>query len=230
MTGKFEPKGNIRFCAIAQIDEHAIVASFLHWKGGPEAAVFSATSRRIAGSDKVCNQQSTVITNALPDCTCLVQTDSKNMYLVFVEQSYPQRVGFQFLGKLRSNFLKLPASSDNGNSENCLSKKCKPWMKEICIEFDDVAAKDKVRACQEQVDEVKGIMEQNIHKVLQNMENLEVLRIDAEHLKESAGKFLNNSKALSSKFWWDNARLKLVIAAVGTTIGVGVGAAIIPGI
>ena len=217
-------KENIRFCAIAQKSGALIVASYLHAKT-PEVD-YKGSFKKVIGSSKVLDQTSSIVINAAETCSCLIQLDQSNMYAIFVDSNYPQRLGFQLLGKMRSLFLQ--ESITVSNEENALSKKCKPWMKKLCVEYDDIVSKDKVYMCQQQADEVKQIMHENIHRILENSEKLEALEVDAANLKNTAGVFVKNSKALSNKMWWQNARLRVAITAVGTTVGLGIGAAVLP--
>jgi hypothetical protein len=219
-----EIKENIRFCAIAQKSGALVIASYLHART-PEVDYMDSCKKMI-GSSKVLDQPSSVIINAAENCSCLIQLDQSNIYAIFVDKNYPHKIGFQLLGKIRSLFMQESITASS--VENALSKKVKPWMKKLCVEYDDIAAKDKVYMCQQEVDEVKQIMHENIHKILENSEKLEALEINAANLKNTAGVFVKNTKALSDKLWWQNARLRVAIATVGTTVGLGIGATVLP--
>ena len=219
-----ETSKNIRFCAVVQKTGARISAYYNHAQSKEDTYIDSC--RRIIASSKMANQTSAVIENAAEYCSCLVLSDQNNMFVVYVNSTYPQRMGFQLLEKMRSAFLQEPTTVSD--VDYAFSKKFKPWMKKLCTEYDDVAAKDKVYACQEKVDEVKQIMNTNIQKLIQNSEKLEELEVNAANLKDTAGVFVKNSKALSDKFWWQNARLRVAIAAVGTTVGLGIGATVLP--
>jgi hypothetical protein len=219
-----ETKESIRFCAIVQKDDHIIVAVYNHSK--MEGDVFIKSCKQIVGSSRISSLSSAVIENAVECCSCLTVSDEHNIYALYVDSTYPQRIGFQLLEKIRLTFIQ--ESKTFADTEFALSKKVKPWMKKLCAEFNDVTAKDKVFACQEKVDEVRNIMNDNIQKIMQNSEHLEDLELRSAHLKDNAAVFVKNSKALSNKLWWQNARLRVAIAAVGTTVGLGIGATVLP--
>ena len=178
-------------------------------------------------NDKLINQGSAVVINAADNCNCHILTDESFIYLVFVECHYPQRTAFEMLVKMRSVLQK--ESVQNNDAENSLNKRINPWLKKLCAEYDDGAAKDKLRNCQDKVHEVTEIMHDNIKKIMESSEKLEELETNAEHLKATAGAFVRNTKELSCKLWWQNARLKVAVAAVSTAVvGLGVGCAMLP--
>eukprot|EP00201_Polytomella_parva_P018925 CAMPEP_0175071712 /NCGR_PEP_ID=MMETSP0052_2-20121109/19406_1 /TAXON_ID=51329 ORGANISM="Polytomella parva, Strain SAG 63-3" /NCGR_SAMPLE_ID=MMETSP0052_2 /ASSEMBLY_ACC=CAM_ASM_000194 /LENGTH=137 /DNA_ID=CAMNT_0016338935 /DNA_START=270 /DNA_END=683 /DNA_ORIENTATION=+ len=70
----------------------------------------------------------------------------------------------------------------------------------------------KVASVQQKVNEVKGIMTENIEKVLARGEKLELLTDKTENLVFEADRFQRTGKALKRKMWWQNCKMKLVIA------------------
>ncbi len=66
----------------------------------------------------------------------------------------------------------------------------------------------------EQVSEVKNIMMENIEKVLDRGEKLEVLVDKTESLRYQADQFQKSGKALRNKMWWQNIKMKLLVALI----------------
>ncbi len=62
-----------------------------------------------------------------------------------------------------------------------------------------------------QVSEVKEIMMQNIEKVLDRGEKLELLVDKTENLRYQADQFQKGGKALRNKMWWQNIKMKLMV-------------------
>jgi hypothetical protein len=65
-----------------------------------------------------------------------------------------------------------------------------------------------------QVTEVKEIMMQNIEKVLDRGEKLELLVDKTENLRYQADQFQKGGKALRNKMWWQNIKMKLLVALI----------------
>jgi hypothetical protein len=73
---------------------------------------------------------------------------------------------------------------------------------------------NKVAKVQTQVSEVKEIMMQNIEKVLDRGEKLELLVDKTENLRYQADQFQKGGKALRNKMWWQNVKMKLLVALI----------------
>jgi vesicle-associated membrane protein 72 len=65
-----------------------------------------------------------------------------------------------------------------------------------------------------QVSEVKNIMMENIEKVLDRGEKLEVLVDKTESLRYQADQFQKSGKALRNKMWWQNIKMKLLVGLI----------------
>ncbi|XP_071488018.1 vesicle-associated membrane protein 7-like [Diadema antillarum] len=73
---------------------------------------------------------------------------------------------------------------------------------------------DKVAVLQNQVDEVKDIMTQNIDKVLSRGEKLDDLLVKTEDLEASARTFQKTASKVRKKMWWQNTRMKIILVIV----------------
>ncbi|XP_064120999.1 vesicle-associated membrane protein 3-like [Macrobrachium nipponense] len=76
-------------------------------------------------------------------------------------------------------------------------------------------ASDKLKATQQQVDEVADLMKDNLIGIMERGENLDALEEKATNLSTAAAQFEKTSCRLKKKFWWENRKLKIII---GTTI------------
>nr|AAI36089.1 vesicle-associated membrane protein 8 [Xenopus tropicalis] len=76
------------------------------------------------------------------------------------------------------------------------------------------AAPERVRDLQSQVDDVKGIMSQNVERILARGENLDHLRNKTEDLEASSEHFKTTSQKVARKYWWKNAKMIAIICVV----------------
>jgi len=74
---------------------------------------------------------------------------------------------------------------------------------------------DNVSKLRSQVDEVKGIMTQNIEKVLERGERLEDLIASTNELEAQSQTFQKTSRRVSRKMWWKNTKMTLCLIGVG---------------
>lgn len=65
---------------------------------------------------------------------------------------------------------------------------------------------DSISAVQNQIEDVKGVMVQNIEKVLERGEKIELLVDKTDRLNQQAFRFESSSRKLRAAMWWKNAR------------------------
>ena len=70
---------------------------------------------------------------------------------------------------------------------------------------------DNLTALQQQVDDVKGVMSQNIEKVLERGERLEDLMDKTTDLEEHSNTFRKTARSVHKKMWWANMKMKICI-------------------
>ncbi|KAG1102658.1 hypothetical protein G6F42_017333 [Rhizopus arrhizus] len=74
------------------------------------------------------------------------------------------------------------------------------------------AGNQKTARVQQQVDEVVGIMQENIDKVMQRGERLDDLRGKTEDLQATAGHFRRGANQVRKRMWWKDLKWKIIIA------------------
>ncbi|KAK3732248.1 hypothetical protein RRG08_030591 [Elysia crispata] len=67
---------------------------------------------------------------------------------------------------------------------------------------------------QAQVEEVKGVMSQNIERVLQRGDKLEDLMDKAEDLEAGAATFQKTSKKIRKRYWWRSTKMTIILVCV----------------
>ncbi|KAK7094873.1 vesicle-associated membrane protein 4-like [Littorina saxatilis] len=65
-----------------------------------------------------------------------------------------------------------------------------------------------------QVDEVVGIMKDNVNRVAERGDRLEDLQSASDSLVNNADMFRSRSKSLHHNMWWKNCRMRILIAIV----------------
>eukprot|EP01086_Lenisia_limosa_P004368 TRINITY_DN195_c1_g1_i1.p1 TRINITY_DN195_c1_g1~~TRINITY_DN195_c1_g1_i1.p1 ORF type:complete len:101 (-),score=36.18 TRINITY_DN195_c1_g1_i1:82-384(-) len=73
---------------------------------------------------------------------------------------------------------------------------------------------DKVANLQNDVDDVKVIMQDNIDKVIDRGEKLDTMQNKADNLNNQAGAFQKRSTQLKREMWWKNMKLNLIIGGI----------------
>ncbi|PNW84187.1 hypothetical protein CHLRE_04g224750v5 [Chlamydomonas reinhardtii] len=134
-------------------------------------------------------------------------------YLVVADEAYGRAIPSAFLDKMASEFAMKFADKAAGAKEGGLNgsfgKQLKSMM-EHATQYPEEYS--KVASVQKKVDEVKGIMTENIEKVLARGEKLELLTDKTENLMNEADRFQRTGRTLRRKMWWQNCKMKIVVA------------------
>lgn len=78
----------------------------------------------------------------------------------------------------------------------------------------------KAASVQKKVDEVKGIMVENIERVLERGEKIELLVDKTDNLRFQADKFHKTGRNLRNKMWWQNFKVQIIVLLVVILIAV----------
>jgi vesicle-associated membrane protein 4 len=81
-------------------------------------------------------------------------------------------------------------------------------------DYSEVNGPSKTKAVQDEVDEVVGIMQNNIEKVVQRGEKLETLQTKTDDLQAGALQFKRGAVSARKQMWWKNMKMQLIIGGV----------------
>lgn len=157
--------------------------------------------------------------------------DSGFVFLVVADETLGRSVPFVFLERVKDDFKQRYGASI-GNDESHpladnddddlfedrfsiaynLDREFGPRLKEhmqYCMNHPDEMSKlSKLKA---QITEVKGIMMDNIEKVLDRGEKIELLVDKTENLQFQADSFQRQGRQLRRKMWLQNLQMKLMV-------------------
>lgn len=137
--------------------------------------------------------------------------------------SLGRRIPFSFLFNVKKRFLEnypidvtdftsLPHYGAGGfNSE----------LRKMMIEHAtlDAGKQDAIQNLQGEVDNVRGIMSQNIDNLLERGERIDLLIDKTDRLGGTARDFRIRSRRLRRKMWWKNIKLIFLLIFVVLTLG-----------
>ncbi|XP_039048015.1 vesicle-associated membrane protein 721-like isoform X1 [Hibiscus syriacus] len=142
--------------------------------------------------------------------------DSGFTYCVVAIESVGRQVPMAFLERIKEDFTKRYGGGKAAAAPaNSLSKEFGPKLKEhmqYCIDHPEEISKiAKVKA---QVSEVKGVMMENIEKVLDRGEKIELLVDKTENLRYQAQDFRQQGTQMRRKMWLQNMKIKLIVLGI----------------
>jgi hypothetical protein len=137
------------------------------------------------------------------------------VFLVVADEAFGRQVPFACLDQIAAEFTRAHGDAAAGAIAHSLDRAFGPRLKELmdACSADPHAATSKVSRVQQQVSEVKEIMMDNIEKVLDRGEKIELLVDKTENLRFQADNFHRTGRALRRRMWWQNLKMKLMMAA-----------------
>jgi len=85
-------------------------------------------------------------------------------------------------------------------------------------QMQQIMAQKRMAQQQAQVDEVVGIMRNNVEKVLERDQKLNELDEKADALQDGASQFEKSAGKLKNKFWMENMKMIVIGAVVGILV------------
>lgn len=142
-------------------------------------------------------------------------------FLAVADDAYGRAIPFAFVEKVRDEWFAKWADKGASASAHSLDKsfgaRLKYWM-EYCETHPDEVS--KAAEVQKKVDEVKGIMVENIERVLERGEKIELLVDKTDNLRFQADKFHKTGRSLRNKMWWQNFKVQIIVVLVVILIAV----------
>ncbi|GAX80995.1 hypothetical protein CEUSTIGMA_g8430.t1 [Chlamydomonas eustigma] len=128
-------------------------------------------------------------------------------YLVVSEESFGRRIPFSFLEDIKQRFVTTYGeSSKEAVAYEFNSAFSKVLAERMSFYANDPSA-DVINRVQGQIGEVKNIMIENIEKVLERGEKLDLLVDRTEVLQQGALVFRREGRRMHQVMWWRNVRL-----------------------
>ncbi|KAL9411188.1 hypothetical protein AB3S75_044891 [Citrus x aurantiifolia] len=137
-------------------------------------------------------------------------------YCVVAVESAGRQIPIAFLERVKEDFNKRYGGGKAATAvANSLNKEFGSKLKEhmqYCVDHpEEISKLAKVKA---QVSEVKGVMMENIEKVLDRGEKIELLVDKTENLRSQAQDFRQQGTKMRRKMWIQNMKIKLIVLGI----------------
>jgi len=133
------------------------------------------------------------------------------VYLCLADREYARHVAFEFLNQLQSRFTVRYGKKARTARVGEYNRDFRTALESLVNEYNE---SDKLSKVRKQVDELKGIMFENIDKVLSRGEKLEILVDKSELLEEQAKIFQKKSTEVKRHFCIQNAKMVVLITFI----------------
>lgn len=141
-------------------------------------------------------------------------------YLCMSDELNKHRLPYAFLQETKSHFVaqygtEIPQRAIAFSMNEEFSKVIKDRMDYYNSDNPSV---DNISVVQGQIDEVKDVMVQNIEKVLERGEKIELLVDKTDRLNQQAFKFEKSSRTLRRTMWWKKVRTIVCMTTVAALV------------
>lgn len=142
------------------------------------------------------------------------------IYLCASESDVGKRQPYAFLNEIKRQFLSGSlAHRAQFAEEGELNRDFEQVLANQMERFSAVdGGGDQISTLQSQVEEVKGVMTQNIERVLERGQRLEDLMDKTTDLEANAATFKKTSNRVQRKMWWRNTRWTIILVVVSIII------------
>ncbi|KAG4997134.1 hypothetical protein AAZX31_10G116900 [Glycine max] len=141
-------------------------------------------------------------------------------YCVVAIESAGRQLPIAFLERTKDEFTqKYGGGKAATASANSLNREFGPKLKQqmqYCVDHpEEINKLAKVKA---QVSEVKGVMMENIEKVLDRGEKIELLVDKTDNLRSQAQDFRTQGTKVKRKMWVQNMKMKLIVFGIAVAL------------
>jgi len=166
----------------------ADLSAFSFWSRSTIGEHVRYLTRAICMDTKIGNRQSVSVKDIPYVIHSYVRTDGLSGCVV-TDSEYPQRIAFALLQKTLQSYEESNEFTSSKWKEIVTDSTSEPqFLRDNLEAYQDPSA-DKLYKIQKELEELKDIMNDNINKVLERGESLEVLMARSEDLNANALKF-----------------------------------------
>lgn len=133
------------------------------------------------------------------------------IFMCMADSETGRRVPFTFLEDVKKQFTETYGD----RVINALPYGMNEFSRVLSAQMEKYAGEGSIiRQVQGEIDQVRDVMVQNIEKVLDRGERIEILVNKTDSLNSAAFQFKKRSTALKRQMWWKNTKLMIILSVV----------------
>ena len=129
------------------------------------------------------------------------------------DEDFTRRVPFMFLDNVQQLFTERYGDRARTAIAFAMNEEFSRVLQTQLEYYNSDPAADNIGRVRSQINDVKDVMVQNIEKVLERGEKIELLVDKTDKLNQQAFKFEKQSKRLKSAMWWKNVKMTIFLVA-----------------
>eukprot|EP01103_Thecamoeba_quadrilineata_P016130 TRINITY_DN5311_c0_g1_i1.p1 TRINITY_DN5311_c0_g1~~TRINITY_DN5311_c0_g1_i1.p1 ORF type:complete len:226 (+),score=40.21 TRINITY_DN5311_c0_g1_i1:42-719(+) len=137
--------------------------------------------------------------------------DDEITYLCMSDEDFGQIVPFSFLNDIQNRFKAAYGNLGKTAAPFSMNEDFSRILQNQMTYFSTSQSSTKIQKIKGDVDELKSVMVENIEKVVDRGERIELLVGQTETLQNHAIEFKKQSSILKKKMWWKNVKLLIIL-------------------
>lgn len=137
-------------------------------------------------------------------------------YVVVASAEQGRRIPFAYLLEMKRNFLSTysPSSTDFSALPAYGCAAFNAELRSLLQTYNTAPPADSLASARREIDSVRDIMTENIERVLERGERIDLLVDKTDRLGGSAHDFRIRSRGLRRRMWWKNIKLMVLLGVV----------------
>ncbi|TEB30923.1 vesicle-associated membrane protein [Coprinellus micaceus] len=133
-------------------------------------------------------------------------------YLVMADDAAGRRMPFAFLTELQRRFTAAPSSSNPSDDTPAygLQGTFGPVIASLVHEFNTAPPQDELTRAQNELNQVKDIMVQNVEQILSRGERIDLLVDKTDVMAGQATAFRRGARSVRREMWWKNTKILIL--------------------
>eukprot|EP00250_Pteridium_aquilinum_P002832 c13052_g1_i1 orf=313-972(+) len=132
-------------------------------------------------------------------------------YLCMADDSFGRRIPFAFLEDIRSRFMKAYGRTSHTALAYAMNDEFSRVLHQQIEYFSKDANADNINRMKGEINQVRNVMIENIDKVLERGERLELLVDKTATIQNRAFRFRKQTREYRSAMWWRNIKLVFLL-------------------
>jgi vesicle-associated membrane protein 4 len=124
------------------------------------------------------------------------------------DPQYPEKYVYELLENIKND--RIPDMTDE---QGGLDASGRQMLKQLIDKYQDLKNVSKIGELQNDVNEIQLSMNNNVRKIIGNMDNAQNLLEQSNKIKDLSADYKKNAKELERVTWWKNCKLTIIIIA-----------------
>ena len=141
-------------------------------------------------------------------------------YLCMTDANFSNRTAYAFLFDIKERFTRRFGEEVHRAIGLGANKEFSDEIKARIVYYNTDPNADKLRAAKQNIEKSKDVMIENIEKILERGDKIDLLVQKTVQMTDSAISLRKTASSVRSHMWWKNFRMSLIICGILLVLGI----------